>query len=131
MISKSYQQYAIVQGDTAQTLTERLNAKLIELKDKDPTVTFEGLIARIRYTESETVPETIAEEYALQGVRLTCEDCPLFVPALKTDGTEDLRAKWGGCHLAEGKAAKRSSQACDKLFQMLNDGRAKICLSTE
>lgn len=47
MRSRSYQQYAIVAADSAQTLTEQLNAKLIELRDKNPTVTFEGLIARI------------------------------------------------------------------------------------
>ena len=31
---KSYQQFAIVTGDTAQQLTDRLNEKLIELSEK-------------------------------------------------------------------------------------------------
>ena len=131
MISRSYQQFAIVAADSAQVLTDALNAELYDLRDKNPTVTFEGLIARIQYTESERLPESLAEEYETQGVRLTCEDCPFFCPAIKADGTRDLRAKWGGCHLVEGGMAKKSSMACDKLFEMLNDGRVKLCLSTE
>ena len=131
MISRSYQQFAIVQGDTAQQLTERLNAKIIELKDKDPTVTFDGLISHVMYTEHEMVPETLADEYELKGVNLTCEDCPMFVPAIKADGTEDRRAKFGGCPFAEHKTTSRCSRACDRLFQMINDGRIKLCASTE
>ena len=129
MISRSYQQYAIVAADSAQTLTEQLNAKLIELRDKNPTVTFEGLIARIQYTEREQIPETLDEEYELQGVHLSCEDCPFFTPALKADGTEDLRAKWGGCPFTCSKRTDRRSRACEKLFEMLNDGRVRICVT--
>ena len=58
---QSYQQFAIVSGDSAQSLTEQLNAKLRELKDKDPVVTFEGLIARISYVEREEKPEDMDE----------------------------------------------------------------------
>lgn len=128
MISRSYQQYCIVQGDTAQALTDQLNAKLIELNSKNPTVTFEGLIARIQYTESEYVPESLAEEYQIQGVRLRCEDCPMFVPLLKADGSEDHRTKKGGCPYAELKYTWRDAHACEVLFQMINDGRVELCL---
>ena len=131
MISRSYQQFAIVAADSAQVLTDALNAELYDLRDKNPTVTFEGLIARIQYTESEQLPESLAEEYEAQGVRLTCQDCPLFVPALKADGTVDLRAKRGGCPYAEYKRTSKDSPACDEIFKMLNDGRVKLCLSTE
>ena len=131
MKSRSYQQYAIVAADSAQTLTEQLNAKLIELRDKNPTVTFEGLIARIQYVESEYIPESLEEEYEAQGVQLTCEDCPYFCPTVKADGTLDLRSKWGGCHLNESGMAKKGSRACEKLFQKLNSGEVKLCVSTE
>ena len=131
MRSRSYQQYAIVAADSAQTLTEQLNAKLIELRDKNPTVTFEGLTARIQYVECEQIPESLAEEYETQGVRITCQDCPFFVPTYKADGTEDKRAKWGGCPFTEYKRTSKESRACDKLFQMMNDGRVKLCVGTE
>lgn len=131
MVRRSYQQYAIVTGDTAQQLTERLNDKLIELRDKDPVVSFEGMIARIQYTERETVPDSLSDEYELQGVRLTCQDCPFFCPVLKADGSVDLRAKYGGCHLAEDRMARKDSRACEKLFHMLNDGRITLCVESE
>ena len=131
IIRRRYQQYAIVEADSAQQLTDQLNAELIRLRDKKPIVTFEGLIARIQYMESETVPETLAEEYEVQGVNLTCEDCPYFCPMIKADGTRDLRAKWGGCHLTEGRIAKKSSRACDELFHKLTSGEVRLCVSTE
>ena len=131
MISRSYQQYAIVAADSAQQLTDQLNAKLIELRDKNPTVTFEGMIARIQYTESERIPETLAEEYEMQGVHLTCEDCPYFCPTIKADGSLDQRAKWGGCHLAEYGRTDKRSRACEKLFEKLNNGEVKLCVDTE
>jgi len=128
MIRRSYQQYAIVAADSAQTLTEQLNEKLIELRGKSPTVTFEGMIARIQYIEDEIVPETLSDEYEAKGVRLTCQDCPFFVPTYKADGTEDLRCKQGGCPWSEYGTTYRTSQACDKLFEMLNNGEVTICL---
>ena len=82
MKRESFQQFAIVAADSAQTLTELLNVKLRELRGKNPTVTFEGMIARIQYTESEQVPESLAEEYEAQGVKLTCQDCPYFCPTV-------------------------------------------------
>lgn len=129
MIRRSYQQYAIVTADSAQRLTEELNATLVRLRDKNPTVTFEGMIARIQYTEQETVPESLEDEYALLGVKLTCEDCPFFTPALKLDGTEDLRSKMGGCPFNESKRTDRRRMACERLYEMLNDGRIKLCVT--
>ena len=131
MKCRSYQQFAIVAADSAQSLTEQLNAKLVELADKNPTVTFEGLIARIMYTERETAPEDLGEEYELQGVRLTCQDCPLFEPILKADGTVDGRIKYGDCPNTEYGRTYRDSRACAKLFQMMNSGEVRLCLSGE
>lgn len=129
MISRSYQQFAIVAADSAQTLTERLNVKLIELRDKNPTVTFEGMIARIKYEEREEIPESLAEEYEAQGIRLTCGDCPYFCPTIKADGTIDQRSKWGGCHVTELGRTSKCSRACDRLYRMLNNGEVRICLN--
>lgn len=38
MKEQQFQQFAIVQGNTASDLTDKLNSKLLELKDKEPTV---------------------------------------------------------------------------------------------
>ena len=129
MKSESYQQFAIVQGDSAQVLTEKLNAKLFELRSKRPTVTFEGLIARISYTETFEQCEDLRDEYALKGVRLTCQDCPMFSPIRKADGTEDKRVRWGDCPHGTMGRTFRDARACDKLYQMINSGEVRLCLA--
>lgn len=124
-------QYAIVTADSAKELTERLNAKLQELMGKRPKVTFEGLTAHISYMERAEIVEDLADEYELEGVKLTCQDCPMFKPILKRDGTRDSRTRWGDCPLCRdtfGRTA-RDSRACKTLFQMINSGEVKLCLA--
>lgn len=131
MRRESYQQFAIVSADSAQSLTEQLNAKLRELSSKRPQVTFEGLIARISYTEDATFFEELSDEYEEVGIKLTCQRCPMFEPVLKADGTIDKRAKWGGCEyspLGYGQTTKQS-KACSRLFEMINSGEVKLCLA--
>lgn len=129
MRSESFQQFAIVASDSAQVLTEKLNAKLYELRHKNPTVTFDGLIARISYTETTEECEDLTDEYRLKGVNLSCQDCPLFQPIKKADGTEDKRIKWGDCEHAHMGRTLRDKGACDKLFQMINSGEVRLCLA--
>ena len=129
MIRESFPQYAIVDGDTAQILTDRLNATLYELRKKSPKVHFDGLIAQISYTETTERPEDLLEEYALKGVRLTCQDCPYFNPILKADGSEDKRAKIGDCEFAHYGRTYRDAQACEQLFNRINNGEVKLCLA--
>lgn len=125
----SYTQYCIVTGKTAQELTEQLNAKLYELRAKHPDVTFEGLIARIAYQEEEDVPESLADEYRMQGVKLTCYDCPYFGPTLNRDGSENQRAKKGTCPFKDYKIAYKDAAACNRLFEMLNSGEVRLCIA--
>lgn len=124
-----YQQFAIVQGDTAQSLTEQLNAKMRELSHKSPTVSFEGLIARISYTEEETVAESTSDAFMEKGVHLLCEDCPYFQPDLKADGTVDRRSKKGRCIFAHYGTTFKNNPACDKVFEKLNTGEVRLCLA--
>lgn len=129
MKRESFQQFAIVAADSAQSLTEQLNAKLRELKDKRPTVSFEGLIARISYTEEVNINEDLSDEYSAVGINLTCQDCPCFEPRLNANGTEDRRAKRGGCPYASYRTTFRDSRACNKLFEMINSGEVRLCLA--
>ncbi len=126
---RSYQQFAIVQGDTAQSLTEQLNVKMKELHSKHPTVSFEGLIARISYTEEEYDPETLSEEYESKGINLHCEDCPHFQPELNADGSVSKRTKKGRCPFANYGMTFRDSAACDKLYEHLRTGEVRLCLA--
>lgn len=129
MREDSYLQYAIVVGATAEELTEKLNAKIYELRFKRPEVTFEGMIARISYTESIRICEDLIDEYALKGVRLTCQDCPFFNPLRNKDGSVNRAAKRGDCPFAEYGTTNRDRMACERLFQMLNRGELRICLN--
>ena len=129
MRNESYQQFAIVTADTAQQLSEQLNEKLYELRAKRPQVTFEGLIARISYSESVAIPEDLADQYELAGVRIRCEACPFFKPRLNVDGSEDKRAKWGACPCASFGRTSRESMVCNRLFEMLNSGEVRLCLA--
>lgn len=131
MRRECFQQYAIVAADSAQSLTEQLNSKLRELQDKRPQVTFDGLIARISYTENVYLMEELADEYEAVGIKLSCQDCPMFQPVRKMDGTIDKRAKWGGCEyspLGYGQTTKQS-KACNRLYEMINSGEVKLCLA--
>lgn len=129
MRSESYKQYAIVAADSAQILTEELNAKLKELKYKHPEVTFEGLIARISYTENFDIPETLGDEYELQGAKFCCEMCPYYEPILKADGTRDERVKYGDCQYSEYGRTFRDSRPCEMLWQSIKSGEVKLCLA--
>ena len=131
MRRESFQQFAIVAADSAQQLTEQLNEKLRELKGKNPTVTFEGMIARISYSEDVQIFEELSDEYEEVGIKLTCQRCPMFEPVLKADGTIDKRATWGGCEyspLGYGQTTKQS-KCCSRLFEMINSGEVKLCLA--
>ena len=128
MKSISYPQFRIVEADTAQELTEKLNEIVMDLREQNPQVTFDGyLIARVTYTVTEKgIPEDLSDEYRLHGVKLTCDDCPCFERAKKRDGTDDLRKNFGTCPFY-GMEHKRSN-ACEKLFEMINSGEVKLCL---
>lgn len=127
MREETFQQYAIVQSDSAKRLTEQLNDKLRELKDKDPVVSFEGLTARICYTERAEVPEDIEDEWKLKGVSLICSQCPYFQPNTKADGTVDLRSRKGMCsHF--GSCRYGDGPACEELYVMIQEGEVGLCL---
>lgn len=122
----SYQQFAIVQGDSAQQLTERLNQKLYELREESPTVTFEGLIARISYYVTEEVEKKNSLDTA--QFKFKCKDCPFFEPVLKRDGTADRRMTIGRCPFAPEGHTLTYSNACERLYEMIKDREVKLCL---
>ena len=128
MRCSTFAQFAIVQANTAAALTTKLNEELYRLRSKNPQVTFEGLTARIMYEEHEEVPENLQDEYQAIGVGFTCEDCPMFCPQLKADGTPDRRAKIGSCPRSDSGTTFRSSPACEWLYAMIRNGEVKLCL---
>lgn len=127
MKAKSFQQFAIVRSDSASAFEEELNARIRELSEKNPVVKFDGLTAYISYTETVRIPEDTFDEYELKGVTFRCEDCPMFEPILKEDGTEDKRVRYGNCEIAKFGRVMKDSQACEQLFTMIQNGRVGLC----
>ena len=125
-MSASYQKFAIVVGDSAQSLTDQLNEQLYRLRDKHPVVTFEGMIARICYDETDYDPNPIEEEAKIE---IFCQDCPYFQPLLKADGTIDKRSRIGACPYTKYKRTYRNSKPCEKLINDINSGEVKLCLA--
>ena len=127
----TFQQFAIVQGNTAEQLTNRLNEKLYELREKDPSVTFEGLTARVSYYVTETEEDTPEAVSRRTGLNLKCKDCPFFEPLRKKDGTPDRRTTFGLCRFAAEGQTIASSKACTRLFDMINEREVKLCLTED
>lgn len=129
---ESYQQFAIVEAETAALLTDQLNATIYELRDKHPKADIKSArLAIVSYTESKTEPEDITEALELEGLKITCQDCPLFRPIYKADGTEDRRIKYGTCPVSEYGRAFKDSRPCSQLFRMINNGEVRLCLNGE
>ena len=130
--SNKYTQYSIITDTEPQAFQDKLNAELRRLKDKQPEVNITGngvaRIAEIRYTEEEIIRQPEPSE---TGVRFTCEECPIFKPATKRDGTADLRSKYGECPHAEMQRTWKTAPACDVLYTMLKNGKIRLAMEPE
>lgn len=130
--SNKYTQYSIITDTEPQAFQDKLNAELRRLKDKQPEVNITGngvaRIAEIRYTEEEIIRQPEPSE---TGVRFTCEECPIFKPTTKRDGTADLRSKYGECPHAEMQRTWKTAPACDVLYTMLKNGKIRLAMEPE
>ena len=132
MRSSSYEQFAIVQADSAPIFEKQLNEEIFRLRDRNPVVKFSESIpfyAQIKYIVNEETPETVAEASAVEGVRFVCAQCPYFKAPLKDDGTEDKRCKYGDCEHTELGRTFKSSPACEKLYELISEGGIRICFT--
>lgn len=132
MKCSSYDQFAIVSADSASLFNQQLNEEIYRLRDNNPVVKFSESIpfyAQIKYRVNTQTPETIAEASEMEGVHFVCAQCPMFQPPMKADGTEDKRCKFGDCPHAELGRVLKSSLACDKLFELIKEGRVKLCFT--
>ena len=132
MRSSSYDQFAIVQADSASVFEKQLNEEIFRLRDRNPVVKFSESIpfyAQIKYIVNTETPETVAEASAVEGVRFVCAQCPYFKAPTKDDGTEDRRCKYGDCEHTELGRTFKSSPACEKLYELIAEGGIKICFT--
>ena len=130
MRSSSYDQFAIVQADSATLFEQELNEAIRRLKDYNPMVKFSESIpfyAYVKYRVNENIPETISEASEIEGVRFVCAQCPYFKPVLREDGEVDKRVKYGDCEYAELGRVLRKAPACDRCYEAIKEGSVKLC----
>lgn len=130
MRSSSYDQFAIVQADSATLFEQELNEAIRRLKDYNPVVKFSESIpfyAYVKYRVNENIPETISEASEIEGVRFVCAQCPYFKPVLREDGEVDKRVKYGDCEYAELGRVLRKAPACDRCYEAIKEGSVKLC----
>lgn len=111
-----YQQIRVVLSKDPKQFQDEFNEAQIELAPLNPTtkkteVTDDGLLAIIQYEVMVDIPEDARDELEMQGVYLTCADCPRFVPVRNNDGTIKRSAKHGSCFLEE--RTRRDAKACE------------------
>lgn len=129
-----YQQFVTVRAEASDIFTEDLNRAIYDLRGKNPVVHFsetDPLCAYVSFTERYQSPESLSDEYELQGVKFTCEMCPMFSPIMKRNGTPDARLKYGDCPESEFGRTYKDTKACDKLYKLLRDGRVKLVSTDE
>lgn len=132
MKTSVYEQFATVHEDSASLFDAKLNEMVKELHDFNPKVKFSEQIpfyAHISYTVTEKTPESVAEATELEGASFVCAQCPFFVPELKDNGEPDKRCKWGNCEHAEFGRTYKTSNACDKLYELIKEGDVKLCFN--
>lgn len=134
MKRSSYEQFAIVRSDSAPLFEKQLNEKMYELRDNYPEVKFSDsipLYAQVKYRMETVAPESISEEFEMVGASFVCEQCPYFVPATNKDGSEDLRCKVGDCTHPDNELGRayRTSSACDHLYELIKEGKVKLCFT--
>lgn len=132
MACEKFKQYAIVRSDSAEEFEERLNARIYELRDSSPEVQIseqgELLTAQICYTKRMPV-EPEQKDPERDGIVLKCGDCPYCEHVLKRDGTPDMRAKVRNCKFSEYGRTYPDTNACKVLYQLIQNGGARICLT--
>ena len=71
------------------------------------------------YEDVEKIPETVTEEFELQGIHYYCKDCPHLQKG------RDKRCKSHGCEYAEYGTVQDFSPACEFFYKQVLQGKIK------
>lgn len=125
MLRKTYKEHITIEAERGEDFDRLLNEAVQKHAEQNVEVIYkmnaDGHCAYVTFDCKINIPETIADEYELQGICLNCGDCPLFkLP-------NDKRIKYIRCD--EGGYRKRASferKACDWLYEAVRNGEIKI-----
>lgn len=114
-------QFVVVEADTGLEYQEAVNAYyrnpeysgvVVDHRERD------NFCAFITYEVTKRIPETIKDQYELDGITFTCSDCPFL------ERKEDGRIRRFKC-LAEDSGeewTRRESSACEYYYELLQKG---------
>ena len=78
-----------------------------------------GFCAIIKYITRELIPESLSEEFGMQGIRYYCKDCPRFQKAIKAK----KRVKRQSCEFSESGTVVDFTPACNDFYKKVLDGK--------
>lgn len=116
----SYDQIVVVSSTSPVEFQNQFNSEMEKHAAQSPRVEFvhrEGIFcAYILFEYEVRVPETVADEYALEGIYYHCKDCPLHEP--ETDG----RRRSYECRYSDLTRTGMDHPACEVFFRKLKRG---------
>ena len=124
MVYKTIPRFKIIENKNPVKLTDELNGVLEVIAEHDSinvTTGFDASIghyAHIRWSEEKVIPESIADEFKLEGIQYCCGECPFFILQ------QDRRIKHSVCN--KGRRTTYDTPACDCLYEMIRKGEIEI-----
>lgn len=121
MTKQVLQRYKNVKADNADDFALKLDEAIRTLKINEQPQIDRNIpyLAHIFYLEEITVPESIKEEYEVDGKKFYCSDCPHFTKP------EDGRKKHVLCGMCK-KYVEVNTEACDWFYERFDKGLIEV-----
>lgn len=118
MITKKRKQFYCIAATDPEEFQDKMNSVLS--RHLEPEITFPNtpLTAYVVVTTEELAPETLADEYRLQGKSFHCGNCPHLIKS------EDKRKRWHYCEHEDGPS-REDTPACEDFYRWLKRGDIK------
>lgn len=125
MRHETFKQFLTVNERDAKVFEEALNQKMRDHASKEPEAEIkifeDHWCGVISYIETVEIPESLWDEFRLEGIDYRCGDCPYF------ELPNDKRVKFIRCE-KDGSIHQRqfTSPACEWLLEQVKRGEVKI-----
>lgn len=113
-----------VQAATASAFDKRFE-KVSEEMDDNVELVWDAapMCVHFIYEETVKIPETLAEQFELDGLQRYCKDCPHFIPG------KNRSYRGQGCSLVDNRV--EYSPACELFYHEVVDGKIKLMPEVE
>lgn len=104
-----------------------LNSAIRELAEYDPEIIFvDKFCARLKYFPHEKeVPETVRDEFHLEGVYYHCRNCPHL------EDPQDRRVKWCKCKYTKTGKTHKNNEACELFYKWVAQNAVEVIEDSE